>query len=118
MIRGYDEKPLIEHHFEVSGHGDLLTGTTMYFEGEDDGVGAGLKTMLNDTLEDVLEEDLWGECVAMKDDGFAIGAIPTIQLDALDSSLEGVYVGFDGGLARQLVGQQVGIMWGVDIVVG
>ena len=53
----------------------------MVLNGEDDGVAGGHKGALLDGYQHLSEADLGGEGVAMVDDGEAVVAIPTVQLD-------------------------------------
>lgn len=100
------------------GHLLLLEDGAVDFEGEYHGVWRVLEGVLVESLDDGLEGDFGGHGVAVVDDGGVVGAVPAVELDALAPLLDGVDVALDAAFAGELVGHEVGVVGGVDVVVG
>ena len=105
-------------HLKKCGHPSLLWQRAVVLNGEDDGVAGGHKGALLDGYQHLSEADLGGEGVAMVDDGEAVVAIPTVQLDTSASWQQNLSVQLHRGLTLQLVPSQICVVAGGDVVVG
>mmetsp|Transcript_13572 Transcript_13572/g.32102 ORF Transcript_13572/g.32102 Transcript_13572/m.32102 type:complete len:226 (+) Transcript_13572:1077-1754(+) len=88
----------------------------MHLDGENDRVRRRRERCVANRLDDVSEENLGGEGVAVEDDGF-FGSVPAVKLNTATARVENKAVHLDRRLPLELVARQVCVMRRVDPVV-